>query len=285
VSLLALALVVLSAFLHATWNLLAKRVSRGSPFVWLFAACSTVLFAPAAAWVLIRERPSLGFAELAVIAGSAALHLGYMLALQRGYRSGDLSLVYPLARGTGPVLAVLAAVLLFGERPGPVALSGAALVVLGAFILAGGEKVFMAGRRRATAYGLLTGAFIASYTVLDAHGVARLAIHPLILLWTSEMLRTVMLTPHVARRFGEVRELWLTHRREVVAVAVLSPMAYLLVLMALLFTPVSYVAPVREVSILFGAALGAGLLGEGQWRRRLLAAGVMVVGVAALTLG
>jgi drug/metabolite transporter (DMT)-like permease len=285
VSLLALALVLLSALLHATWNLLAKRVSSGSAFVWLFAACSTVLFAPAAAWVVVRERPVLGLPELALITGSAALHVGYMLALQQGYRSGDLSLVYPLARGTGPVLAVVAAVILFGERPGAVALSGAALVVLGAFVLAGGEKVFLAGRRRATAYGLLTGLFIASYTITDAHGVSNLAIHPLILLWTSESLRVLMLTPRVARRFDLVRDLWRNHRREVIAVALLSPMAYLLVLTALLFTPVSYVAPVREVSILFGAALGAGLLGEGQWRRRLLAAGVMVVGVAALTLG
>ncbi|MEX2543124.1 MAG: DMT family transporter [Trueperaceae bacterium] len=284
-SLLALALVLLSAFLHATWNLLAKRVSRGAPFVWLFAVCSSVLFAPAAAFVIIRERPVLGLPEITLIAGSAALHLGYMLALQRGYRSGDLSLVYPLARGSGPVLAVLAAVVLFGERPGPVAITGAALVVLGAFVLAGGEKLFLHGRRRATAYGLLTGLFIASYTITDAHGVSRLAIHPLILLWSSELLRALMLTPHVYSRFDEVREVWRNHRRAVLAVSVLSPLAYLLVLSALLFTPVSYVAPVREVSILFGAALGAGFLGEGQWQRRLIAAGVMVAGVAALTLG
>lgn len=284
-SLLALALVLLSAFLHASWNLLAKRVSRGAPFVWLFAACSTVLFAPAATFVMVRDRPSLGLPELTLIVASAVLHLGYMLALQRGYRTGDLSLVYPLARGTGPVLAVLAAVVLFGERPGPVAMLGAALVVAGAFVLAGGERLFRFGRRRATAYGLLTGVFIASYTLVDAHGVSRLAIHPLVLLWSSELLRTLLLAPHIAPRFAEVREVWRNHRSSVLAVSLLSPAAYLLVLMALRFTPVSYVAPVREISILFGAALGAGLLREGEWQRRVLAAAVMVAGVAALTLG
>lgn len=284
-SLLALALVLLSAALHASWNLLAKRVSRGAPFVWLFAACSTVLFAPAAAFVFIRDRPSLGLPEIGLISGSALLHLGYMLALQRGYRAGDLSLVYPLARGSGPVLAVLAAVVLFGERPGAVALGGAALIVLAAFMLAGGESLFRHGQRRALGYGLLTGLFIASYTITDAHGVSRLAIHPLVLLWSSDLIRTLLLTPHVAKRFDEVLEVWRTRRWEVLTVAFLSPLAYLLVLAALLFTPVSYVAPVREVSILFGTAMGAGLLAEGAGKRRLVAAAAMVVGVAALTWG
>ncbi|MEX2535955.1 MAG: DMT family transporter [Trueperaceae bacterium] len=284
-SLLALALVLTSALLHASWNLLAKRVSRGAPLVWLFAACASVLFAPAAAYVIISERPSFGLAEYALMTASGVLHLGYMVALQRGYRAGDLSVVYPLARGAGPVLAVAAAVALFGERPSALALTGAVMVVTGAFIIAGGERVFRVGHRRATAYGLLTGVFIASYTLTDAHGVARLEIHPLILLWATELLRTLMLAPVALHRSGEVRHIWKVHRWEVLGVAILSPLAYLLVLWALSFTPVSYVAPVRELSILFGAALGAGLLGEGEGRRRLLAAGLMALGVAALTLG
>jgi drug/metabolite transporter (DMT)-like permease len=281
----ALALVVFSAFLHATWNLLAKRVSRGAPLVWLFAVSATVLFAPAVVFIGIRDRPILGPAALLLILASGALHLGYMLALQRGYRAGDMSLVYPLARGSGPVLAVVAAVLLFGERPSLLALAGALLVVFGAFILAGGERIFTFGHRRATAYGLLTGLFIASYTLTDAHGVSQLGIPPLLLLWSTELLRSLMLAPRAARNFDEVRWIWRHHRYEVLAVGLLSPLAYLLVLVALQVTPVSYVAPVRELSILFGAALGAGFLGEGEVPRRLLAAAVMVVGVGALSLG
>jgi drug/metabolite transporter (DMT)-like permease len=285
VSPLALALVVSSALLHATWNLLAKRVSRGASLVWLFAVSATVIFAPAVAFILYRDRPSLGTAELTLVLCSGALHLGYMLALQRGYLAGDMSLVYPLARGSGPVLAVVAAVLLFGERPSLLALAGALLVVLGAFVLAGGERLFQAGHRRAVSYGLLTGLFIASYTLTDAHGVSQLGIPPLLLLWSTELLRAAMLAPHARRNFAEVRWIWRNHRTEVVAVGILSPLAYLLVLMALLFTPVSYVAPVRELSILFGAALGAGFLGEGDVAQRLVAAAVMVVGVGALSLG
>ena len=284
-SFLALALVLLSALLHASWNLLAKRVSRGAALVWMFAACATVLFTPAVVFVVIRERPQLGLPAFGLMAASGALHMGYMLALQRGYRAGDLSVVYPLARGTGPVIAVAAAIALFGERPSAVALGGALLVVLGAFIIAGGERVFRYGQRRAMAYGLLTGLFIATYTLTDAYGVAGLAIPPLVLLWATEVARTLLLAPVALRRWAEVRHIWQVHKREVLAVAILSPLAYLLVLLALQFTPVSYVAPVRELSILFGAALGTGLLNEGEGRRRLLAAGLMAIGVAALTLG
>lgn len=282
-SLLALTLVLLSAFLHASWNLLAKRVSRGAEFVWLFVACSAVLFAPAAGYLIWREQPRIGLLEIAFILGSALLHLGYMLALQRGYRAGDLSLVYPLARGTGPALAVVGAVLIFGERPPPVAILGVVLVVLGAFVLAGGERLFRFVDGRAVAYGLVTGLFIASYTLSDAYVVTELALHPLIFLWFSELLRALILAPTAFKRRSEVRELWATRRREVLGVAILSPLAYLLILVALQVAPVSYVAPAREISILIGTALGTGLLREGERGRRLGAAAVMVAGVYALT--
>ena len=82
-----------------------------------------------------------------------------------------------------------------------------------------------------------------------------------------------------------VRAEWQAHRREALVVAVLSPLAYILVLTALVFTPVSYVAPAREIGILIGVIFGARLLAEGHARRRLLAAGAMVLGIVALALG
>ena len=282
-NLLALALVLLSAFLHASWNLLAKRVASGAAFVWLLTALSAVVFAPFALYLIWRDPPQLGFAEIGFICFSAVLHVGYMLSLQRGYRSGDLSLVYPLARGTGPALAVVGAVLLFGERPTAVALVGVALVVSGALVLAGGERLFRSVPARAAGYGLLTGLFIASYTLADAFAVTRLELHPLVFLWLAELVRVALLTPTALRRSPEVEHLWSNARREVLAVAVLSPLAYLLVLLAFRLAPVSYVAPAREISILIGAALGAGFLREGQLGRRLGAAAVMVVGVFALS--
>src|SRR5215211_1624421 len=117
-TLFALALVLAAAIFHATWNLLAKRVGDGAAvFVWLFGLCSLVIYAPLAVVVVLVVEPHLGPMQCLFMFGSGVLHLGYFVLLQRGYAVGDLSLVYPLARGTGPLLATAAAIVLFGERP------------------------------------------------------------------------------------------------------------------------------------------------------------------------
>src|SRR5215207_1916787 len=111
----ALGLVLAAAFVHATWDWLAKRASGGAAFVWLTAALSTILYAPIVLIVLVVEYPQLGQIDALFIIGSGIIHIGYFLTLQRGYQVGDLSLVYPLARGTGPILSTIAAVLFFHE--------------------------------------------------------------------------------------------------------------------------------------------------------------------------
>lgn len=279
---LALGLVLGSAFVHATWNWLAKRASGGAAFVWLFAALGIVLYAPLALGVLLWQRPVFTVVELLFVAGSGALHLGYFLSLQRGYRSGDLSLVYPLARGTGPVLAILAAMLWLGERPSALALAGAALIVGSAFAISGGR---LAGRREALGFALLTGVFIASYTVWDGYAMRGLELSPLLFMWGADLVRCVLLAPLALVRRREVARVWREHRREALGVALLSPLAYLLVLSAFALAPVSYVAPARELSILFGTLLGARLLAEGEMRLRVSAASGMVLGVVLLALG
>src|SRR5262249_46481581 len=129
----AVGLVLGAAAIHATWNLLAKRVGGGTAFVWLFGSLTSVIYAPLAAATLLLAHPHIGLVQLVFIAGTAVLHLGYFLMLQSGYRTGDLSLVYPLARGTGPMITVAAAIVLLGERPSPVAMGGALLIGIGIF--------------------------------------------------------------------------------------------------------------------------------------------------------
>ena len=281
---LALGLVLVAAFLHAIWNWLAKRAGGGAAFVWLFGALSSVLYAPLALGVLLVQRPTLGAAELGFIFGSGVLHVAYFLALQRGYQGGDLSVVYPLARGTGPTLSTLAAILFFQERPTPLALLGAVLVAGGVFVLAGGSggSEMPLG---AIGYGLLTGALIAAYTLWDKQAVSVLHVPPLLLDYGSNLTRAIVLTPFALRHRDEVGRLWRERRREALGVAVLTPLAYILVLTALVTAPVSYVAPAREVSILIGTLIGARLLAEGNLRRRLGGALAIVAGVVALALG
>ena len=126
---------------------------------------------------------------------------------------------------------------------------------------------------------------IAVYTVWDGYAVSRLAAPPLIFMWLAECFRVLLLSPSVLKNPRELRDEWRRHRLEALIIAVLSPLAYILVLTALTFAPVSYVAPTREISILVGALLGARLLAEGNVRRRLLAASGMVVGVIFLAFG
>jgi drug/metabolite transporter (DMT)-like permease len=283
---LATALVLAAAVGHATWNLFAKRAGGGAAFIWLADLLSTALYAPLVVAILVAQRPHLGLLELGFMGGSAVLHLGYFLLLLSGYRAGDLSMVYPLARGTGPVLSTAAAIVIFGERPGPLALVGALLIASGVFMLTGGPRALAAsGARRAVGYGLLTGAFIAAYTLWDKQGVGVILIPPVLMYYGSTVGRVALLAPYVLHRRGEAEREWRTHRREAVGVALLAPLSYILVLTALVFTPVSYIAPAREISILIGAALGTRLLAEGGTRRRMTAAGAMVLGVLALVFG
>lgn len=283
----ALLLVLTAAVFHATWNLLAKRVGDGGlVFVWLFDVLSALIYAPLAAFVILFQEPRLGPAELFFMFGSGVLHLGYFLLLQRGYAVGDLSVVYPLARGTGPLLATAAAIMVFGERPSSIALCGILLIATGVFFItrepggSGGP-----GFGKGVVYGFLTGGFIAAYTLWDKQAVSVLLIPPLLMSWATTLSSTVLITPFAARRREKVSTIWRDHKIEVLGVAILSPLSYILVLTALVFTPVSYVAPAREISILIGVLMGASLLAEGHVRQRLLAAGAMVVGVVALALG
>jgi drug/metabolite transporter (DMT)-like permease len=284
VSLPAVALILGAAGIHAAWNLLVKRAAGGPAFVWLFSLVSTVIYLPLALVVSVVERPSLGGLGWLFLLGSGLLQVVYFLLLQHGYRVGDLSVVYPLARGTGPLLATVGAILLLGERPGPPAVLGGLLIIGGVFALAGGASLLRRRPDLGVIFGLLVGVTIATYTLWDKHAVSALDIPPVLLNWGQMAILTLALTPLALSRGDEVRRLWRECRGATLGVGILSPAAYIMVLTALRFTAVSYVAPAREISILIGTFLGARLLSEGELRRRLLAAGVMVIGIGLLVL-
>src|SRR6185369_8586743 len=133
---------------------------------------------------------------LALILGSAWIHVGYFLLLLRGYRAGDLSLVYPVARGTGPLLATIGAILWFGERPTPLSVSGVLLIVGGIVVLTWRSDPLVHARRLpALQYGLATGLLIAAYTLWDGWSVKKVGIPPLVFYWAGEVVRVVLFTP------------------------------------------------------------------------------------------
>jgi len=283
---LAIALVLGAALIHASWNYFLKKSGGGTGFVWAFAALSSLFYAPVAIGIVIFQHFEFTLQALAFIFASAVLHTAYYLLLDRGYRYGDLSVVYPLARATGPMLTVLIAVTLLGERPGVLALCGAGLVVGGAFFLAADPaKLRDAAALRGIAFALLTGCMIASYTVVDKQAVSAALIPPILQDWGANLGRVLVMTPLALRRPGEIRAAWMRQRKAVILVALLCPLSYILVLTAMVFTPVSYVAPAREISILFAALMGTHWLREGDMPRRVTAATAMAMGVVALAIG
>lgn len=283
---LAVSLALAAAVAHAAWNIVAHGSSRsGVAFLWWGAAFSAGIWALAIPLTggLGRADPA-GFLLGVVVSG--ALHVAYMLVLQRGYVSGDLSTVYATARGTGPLLTVLIAMGLLGERPDLLALLGVALVVGGvvAFGILGRPATRGAARGAdpALVYGLLTGVAIAVYTVWDAYVVTGLGVAPVafmvgccaveVLFFTAMLLRG---GGAPARLRGELRRGW----RPLLAFGVLSPLSYVLVLTAVTMAPVSLVAPMREVSVVLVGLYGVIRHRESRPVLRVLAAAIVVAGV------
>lgn len=273
------------AIAHAAWNLVAKRASLSGPaFVWLTSLGAAVVTAPLAIVLAVLDPPPLD-AFLLAIAVSGLIHTGYFLALQAGYRAGDVGVVYPLARGTGPLLSVIFAIVLFGERPGPLGLAGAGAIILGVVVIG------FAGRRRGGAapagviWGLLTGVAIAAYTLWDANAVQSWALAPVLLSGGTMLVEAFLLSPLVLRSRAsraDVRAVLRRHRWDIVAVSVLSPLAYILVLQALQLAPVSIVAPGRESSVVLVGLAGWLIFKEPHPARRLAGAAIVLVGVALL---
>ncbi len=287
---LPLLLVVLAAVLHATWNLLAKRASAaGSAFVFAYSLLSSLAYAPWVLWLLWQGALPWSGPVLGAILASALIHLGYSLALQRGYQVADLSVVYPVARGSAPLLSTLGAVIVLGEAPSLPSLAGLLLVVGGIGLIAtnGNLAAFRRpGGQAGVRWGTGTGGLIAAYTVVDAWAVKSLGMAPVALDWFSNTFRVILLLPVVAadpaRAWGLMRGKWLL----ALGVGLLSPLSYILVLRALsLGAPLHVVAPLREMSMMVGVLLGLLLLRErvGPWRlggSAVLLGGVLLLGAA-----
>ena len=273
--------------LHASWNYLLKKSGGGLGMLTLSAVTAGIALTPVSIFLIWRGF-SFSPATLGMVIGSGIFHMVYFLLLDRAYRSGGaLSVVYPLARATGPLLTIVAATLFFGERMTPIALAGALLIGASALALTGDpRKLFSRDAKAGVGFALMCGCMIAVYTVWDKQAVALFLIPPIIFDWAANLTRIVLLVPYTKiREPGAMTLAWQAHRKSVIAIGLLSPLSYILVLTAMVDTPVSYVAPAREISILFAALLGAHVLKEGDATRRTIAAIGMVLGISALALG
>lgn len=282
----AVGLVAIAAVFHASWNLITKRTGGGIAFLWLFGVAGSILMLPPAVGAAVRMDRPLDRDDLIAVLGTGLIHVFYFSLLQGGYRAGDLSVVYPVARGVGPLLTATVGIAWLGDRPGPLALGGG-LALLGGVVGMSGLSRDRLHLDRSVVFGMLTGVSIAAYTVWDRRAVATLEIPPVFYFWGMTAAYTALITPAVFRaphlpwNRDFARRMW----KPAVAVALLSAASYSLVLTAMTMAPLSYVATLREASILIATVLGVRFLGERLTRRKAAAALAIVAGVIGLTLG
>lgn len=289
----ALALVLAAALLHATWNIAAKKAGGDHRFAFISSAMVALLWAPVAAWWGLGELPRWGHWEWSLVLASAVVHVLYYNVLLKGYRVADFTVVYPLARGSGPLISALGAVWLMGERLSAAGAAGVLAVCGGIFLIAGGPSLWRqaqdpGARTRVQAglrWGALTGLLIALYTLIDGYAVKVVLVAPILLDYMGNLLRVPLLLPAALSDRPALAAAWRSQWRHALVVAVLSPLAYVLVLYAVKMAPLSHVAPAREVSMLIAALLGGRLLGERDRGLRVAGAACIALGVVALTLG
>jgi drug/metabolite transporter (DMT)-like permease len=286
----ALALVLAAAVLHATWNLAVKGATGedGVAFVWVYVVLSAAIWVPiGVGWVIVAgDRPT--WAWVVGPVGTSVLHIAYQLALQRGYAEGDLNLVYPLARGAGPMITFVVAVTVLDQHPSVGEVAGVVAVVAGVVLISfAGRASELAQHRAGVVWGLTTGASIAAYTLWDNRSVNDLDVPPVPYFVLGLALQLPFLAVLLARRSNPVpvRDVWASARRPALAVALFSPLAYILVLRAMQLAPVALVAAARESSIVIGAVFGWLVLREPRPARRLVGAVVVLVGIGLIAVG
>jgi multidrug transporter EmrE-like cation transporter len=286
----ALALVLTAGLLHALWNIAAKKSGGDHRFSFICCVLTSVMWLPVAFWFGLREVVAWSWVPWAVVMASAVVHTFYFNVLLTGYRKSDLTVVYPVARGTGPLIGSAAAVVVLGESVSLLGMGGVLAVCAGIFLVAGGvglwarshDPAARAHTMTGVRWGFLTGCLIACYTVIDGYAIKVMLLGPVVFDYLCNALRMLVMAPGVVRDRSTLPQVFKHTWKHALLVATLGPLAYILVLTALQTAPLSHVAPAREVSMLFAALIGGKLLGEHDRGARVLGACCMAAGVMAL---
>ncbi len=280
----SLLLLLLAALLHALANVLMKKSRDKIAFAWWMLAVTVVLGFPA--FFFIPDVPLIAWMILII---SGILEALYFLTLTKAFSSGDLSLVYPIARGSAQLFLLLWAILFLKEHPTWIALVGIVSIIIGLYLinlpsLHDWTRPLHAFRTSASRWALLTGILISTYTAVDKVGIRYFPpfIYIYFVLFVCLIVLSLLwLMPD--RRPALIQEVKNRRIIPIVAGAVFGTAGYTLVLAALKISPLSYVGPVREVSVVIGTWIGIRFLSEqGGWLR-LFASGLVVLGIVLIT--
>jgi len=279
----AVFLLFASALLHTTWNLLLKQAGEKYIATWWAILLGSAVFLPFLFFTGLPARETWSLLLISVL-----VEIAYYITLSSAYRETDFSLVYPLARGTAPALIAIWSVVFLGEKLSLIGILGLAVIVLGLFIVTGGN-LFQARTApppvRGVALALFLALLISIYSTIDGAAVKHTpAFSYAVMIF---FLAPVFTTPLLFRVYGwhTLKSELSTHWVRIVSVGLLTVCAYLLALAAYGMAQVSYVGAVREVSVVLGALAGWQFLGErlGGWRVAgsvIIFAGILLIAVS-----
>lgn len=273
--------VLVAALCHAAWNAGLKLDIDPVLAITLTAVAAGVVALPMLPLVGLP-----GWASWPYLAASLALHLVYWIVLAEAYRTGDLGQVYPIARGSAPLMTTVGSTLLLAEAPGPRGTLGVVLLTAGVVLLSfKGGRPLSAFDRRAVGFALVTAATIAAYTLVDGQG-ARISGNPHGYAVLFFVLDGAMMIVYGALRHGRVLVApAASNLMLVLGGGALSVAAYWIALWAMSRAPIALVAATRESSVLFAAAIGVVLLKEPVLAPRIVAALLVVAGLVLVRLG
>jgi len=281
----ALALITVSALMHAAYHVLYKTSRDKQAFVWWLLAVTVVVYLPVVA-ALFPVIPARGWLLIVV---SAVPQAAYFVFMSRAYDAGDLSLAYPLARGSAPLFIALWAALFLGERLALLGLAGVLVIILGLWLLNLPKDGRLGSTMRALAEpaarsAVLAALAISAYTTIDKVGVQY--VPPLPYFYLVSILILAIYSAYLVVT-GQVQRLaicWRAEWRGLIPSGIAMTLCYVLVLRAMQLSLVSYVGSVREISVVFGAVLGAAFMKERYGLPRAAASILVVAGVLLIAL-
>jgi len=288
-------LVVVSAVLHASWNFAMRRARGELTVVWLSLLLAGLAGLPAAVAFWLRQPPQL--AGVWYLLGSCVLNAAFFSLLARAYEGGEISLVYPVCRGTGVALTAVLATAMAVETLRPAAAGGIAAVVAGILLIGLGHvKADLGGHSRAHSIllALLVGGCIAGYSITDKMGVSEAAqgalpaggMHAVTFVCGQYLGTAIFMIPYILTRRGAgIAQTWRTRRRYVLFIGPASLATYLMIVWAYsLGGPVSSIVAFRELAVVLGCVLGFAVLKEKVTARKLAGIAAVLAGLVLIKL-
>ncbi len=277
-SILAFTLVIISAFMHASWNFATKRVSGDISVLYIGLCAASLISLPAVLFFLYRD--GIALSSLYFILGTGAIHAVYFFALSGAYRYGDISVVYPIARGSGVAGTAIVASMLLQENITAIGAVGIFLIVAGT-ILVGIRFSYRSGHYRGVLFALLVGLMIVCYSIVDKLAVR--TTHPVVYIFGMFIAVSLIVSPYLLTKCrDEIVQAWRDYKRYSLIIGIGAMATYLIILFTFQFAYVSYVVAAREIAVAIGAVMGLVILKEEISVRKVIGIVAIVAGLVIL---